>query len=190
MLDHVLVDAIGALRTALDDALLERQVIEERFTTDTLLGDTRWETSYSLPGEGHPPDAQADLTLLWATWSQSAYRTWLLVGALQTIPELDLEVVFRVQNLAAPPDPAALLDLLPPRSPALGRNALERLGGPTIETIHDESLTSVNHAVEVSYQGALELHPEVLADGNRLDEILSVAGGWISSRLVALSEPR
>ncbi len=34
MLDHVFIDAIGALRTALELAMLERQAVEERFTTD------------------------------------------------------------------------------------------------------------------------------------------------------------
>ena len=33
MLDHVFADAIGALRTALEQAMLERKAIEERFTT-------------------------------------------------------------------------------------------------------------------------------------------------------------
>ena len=37
MLDHVFADAIGALRTALEEAMLERKAIEERFTTDALM---------------------------------------------------------------------------------------------------------------------------------------------------------
>ena len=52
MLDHVFTDAIGALRDALEFALLERQAFEERFHVDVLLGDMTWETSYGLPGEG------------------------------------------------------------------------------------------------------------------------------------------
>ena len=55
MLDHVFLDAIGALRDAFENALLERQALEERFQVDVLLGDTSWETAYSLPGEGLPP---------------------------------------------------------------------------------------------------------------------------------------
>ena len=74
MLDHVFIDAIGALRTALELAMLERQAVEERFTTDALTGDTRWDTSYSLPGESLPPSVQADLSMQWPTWSQTAYR--------------------------------------------------------------------------------------------------------------------
>ena len=38
MLDHVFTDAIGALRDALERALLERQAFEERFQADVLLG--------------------------------------------------------------------------------------------------------------------------------------------------------
>ena len=49
MLDHVFTDAIGALRDALESAMLERQAFEERFHADVLLGDVTWETSYGLP---------------------------------------------------------------------------------------------------------------------------------------------
>ena len=49
MLDHVFLDAIGALRDTFESALLERQASEERFHADVLLGDLTWETSYSLP---------------------------------------------------------------------------------------------------------------------------------------------
>ena len=78
MLDHVFVDAIGALRDALEAALLERMSPEEHFQVDVLLGDTTWETSYGLPGEGTPPRVRCDITLDWPTWSQSAFRSWLL----------------------------------------------------------------------------------------------------------------
>ena len=71
MLDHVFTDAIGALREALERALLERQAFEERFQTDILLGDLTWETSYGLPGEGSPPRVRADITLDWPTWAQT-----------------------------------------------------------------------------------------------------------------------
>ena len=52
MLDHVFLDAIGAVRRSLEDALLERHAFEEHFQIDVLLGDATWETSYTLPGEG------------------------------------------------------------------------------------------------------------------------------------------
>ena len=41
---------------------------------DFLLGDVSWETTYGLPGEGLPPRVQADITLGWPTWAQTAYR--------------------------------------------------------------------------------------------------------------------
>ena len=63
MLDHVFMDAIGALRQAFDGALLERHAQEERLQVDILLGDVNWETSYSLPGEGVPPRVVAEVNL-------------------------------------------------------------------------------------------------------------------------------
>ena len=105
MLDHVFADAIGALRSALELAMLERQAVEERFTTDALLGDTRWETTYSIPGEGNPPRVQADMTLLWPTWSQTAYRNWYLTGELNEIPAIEAEVVARACLLYTSPSP-------------------------------------------------------------------------------------
>ncbi len=188
MLDHVFGDAIGALRSTLELAMLERQAVEERFTTDALLGDTRWETAYSLPGEGHPARVQADVTLLWPTWSQTAYRSWYLTGELAEVPAIDAEVVFRAQLLDSPPDPESILARLPAASPKAGRTELVRDGGPTIETSWDAELTAATYAVEVSYAGSFELHIEVLEDGNRLDELLRMTGGWISSTLVSLSD--
>lgn len=188
MLDHVFADAIGALRAALELAMLERQAVEERFTTDALLGDTRWETSYSIPGEGDPPKVQADITLQWPTWSQTAYRSWFLTGELNDVPAIEAEVVVRAQRLPQPPDPATVLAVLPEASPVMGRNMLERVEGATVETIYGDDLTHANYAMEVSYSGQFDLHTDVLADGNLLDEIFSAAGGWISSTLVLLSD--
>ena len=61
MLDHVFTDAIGALRDALEKAMLERQAFEERFQADVLLGDVTWATSYGLPGEGRSDTRLADM---------------------------------------------------------------------------------------------------------------------------------
>lgn len=188
MLDHVFADAIGALRAALENAMLERQAVEERFTTDALLGDTRWETSYSLPGEGVPPRVQADMTLQWPTWSQTAYRSWYLTGELNDIPAIEAEVVMRAQRLPEPPDPAVVLDTVPEASPPVGDNVLERIEGTTIETIYGADLSRAEYAIEVGYSGVFELHADVLADGNLLDEMFQAAGGWISSTLVLLSD--
>ncbi len=188
MLDHVFADAIGALRAALELAMLERQAIEERFTTDALLGDTRWETSYSIPGEGNPPRVQADMTLQWPTWSQTAYRSWVLSGELADVPAIEAEVVVRAQLLAEPPNVADVLAVLPSESPVLGRNSLERSSGATVETIYGDDLSHADYAMDVTYFGSLELHSDVLADGNLLDEMFSAAGAWISGTLISVSD--
>src|SRR5215216_4838028 len=116
MLDHVFTDAIGALRDAVEGALLERQAFEERFQTDVLLGDLTWETSYALPGEGTPPRTRADLSLDWPTWSQTAYRSWYIGEPLDEPPEILVEVTLRVQRLAHRPDPQPVLAALPEAS--------------------------------------------------------------------------
>lgn len=187
MLDHVFTDAIGALRDALENALLERQAFEERFHTDVLLGDLSWETSYGIPGEGHPPRVRADLTLEWPTWSQTAYRSWYIEEDLPEPPRIDIEVILRIQRLVTSPDPRVVLDVLPPESPSVGSERLHR-SGPTVEAVSNEDLTETEHAIEVSYEGSYELDEATLADGSILDDHFSSMGGWISSTLVRLAD--
>ena len=140
MLDHLFLDAVAALRQALDDALLERQPGEDRLAVDILLGDLVWETSCSLPGEGVPPRVRADLTLDWPTWSQAAWRSWTIGDAMATAgdvadvgdepPEIGLEVVLRVQRLASRPEVDQILAVLPesraPRSAPTGSSGRAR----------------------------------------------------------------
>ncbi len=187
MLDHVFTDAIGALRDAVEGAMLERQAFEERFQADVLLGDLTWETSYSLPGEGSPPRTRADLTLDWPTWSQTAYRSWYLGEPLDEPPRIEIEIVLRIQRLAASPDPRRVLDALPVQSSIIGSEHLQR-SGPTVETIHGEDFDDVEWAIEVSYEGTYELDEEVLADGSKLDQHFASMGGWITSTLVRLGD--
>jgi hypothetical protein len=187
MLDHVFTDAIGALRDAMENALLERQAFEERFHTDVLLGDLTWETSYGVPGEGLPPRVRADLTLEWPTWSQTAYRSWYIEEELPEAPTIDIEVVLRIQRLVEPPDPRRVLDALPRESPMIGGERLTR-SGPTVEAVSNEDLTETEHAIEVSYEGSYELDEATLADGSILDDHFSAMGGWISSTLVRLGD--
>ncbi len=187
MLDHVFTDALGALREVFEGALLERQAFEERFQTDPLLGDTTWETTYGLPGEGDPPRVRADVTLQWSTWSQTTYRTWYLGDDITDPPHLDAEIVFRLQRLSETPEPRRVLDALPLESPPVGSDVLTR-GGPTVETTFDVDLTDAEHAIEISYSGSYELHDELLADGNLIDEHFSALGGWIASTLVRLGD--
>lgn len=187
MLDHVFTDAIGALRDSLERALLERQAFEERFHMDVLLGDVSWETSYGLPGEGLPPRVQADLTLDWPTWAQTAYRSWYIGEPFHDPPRIDIELILRVQRLAEAPDPDQLLAVLPEVSAAIGAEKLER-SGPTIETEFSADLENREYAIEISYEGSYELDEDTLADGSTLDDHLSSMGGWIAATLVKLGD--
>lgn len=187
MLDHLFTDAIGALRDAFENALLERQAFEERFQVDVLLGDMSWETSYGLPGEGVPPRVRADITLDWPTWSQTAYRSWYLGEGLDDPPRIEVGIVLRVGRLASLPEPQALLDVLPAESPAVGGETLTR-SGPTVETVYSGDLSELEYAIEVSYEGAYEVGEAALADGAILDDHFGGMGGWISSTLVRVGD--
>ncbi len=187
MLDHVFTDAIGALRDTFEKAMLERQAFEERFQVDVLLGDTTWETSYGLPGEGMPPRVQADITLDWPTWAQTAYRSWYIGEPFDDGPRIEIEIVLRIQRLAALPDPREVLAVLPETSPPIGTERLER-SGPTIETVYNADLTDADFAIEVSYEGSYQLDEATLADGSILDDHFSAMGGWIASTLVRLGD--
>ncbi|MEZ5382978.1 MAG: hypothetical protein R2754_14430 [Microthrixaceae bacterium] len=187
MLDHVFTDAIGALRDAMERAMLERQAFEERFQTDILLGDLTWETSYGLPGEGTPPRVRADVTLEWPTWSQTAYRSWYIDEDLSEPPSIEIEVSFRVQRLAQQPDLAVLLAALPTDSPPMGGERLHR-EGPTAAALHDADLTATEWSVEVSYEGSYELDESTLADGSVLDDHFGAIGGWVAATLVRLGD--
>jgi hypothetical protein len=189
MLDHVFTDAIGALRDAFENALLERQAFEERFQVDVLLGDMSWETSYGLPGEGLPPRVQADINLTWPTWAQSSYRSWYIGEPLDDPPRIEIEIVVRIQRLVSPPDLKAVLSVLPEHSSPIGDERLER-SGPTIETVYPRSLENPEYAVEVSYEGAYEFDEKTLQDGSTLDHHFSAMGGWISSTLVRVGDLR
>jgi len=187
MLDHVFTDAIGALRDALEAALLERMAPEERFQVDVLLGDTTWETSYGLPGEGTPPRVRADITLDWPTWSQSAFRSWLRREEIDDDPRIEISVVLRLQRLVEPPMPADVMAVLPEESPPIGPDALRRTA-PTVETVYTSDLEPTGHALELAYEGAYELDDKALSDGSLLDDRFSALGGWIASMLVRLGD--
>lgn len=187
MLDHVFTDAIGALRDALEEAMLERQALEERFQTDVLLGDLTWETSYGLPGEGSPPRVQADLTLEWPTWAQTAYRTWFLNETFSESPHIEIEVVFRVQRLRTAADPSTVIEAFPSTALKVGQDTLER-SAPTLETKFDHDLNITGHAVEVGFRGSYQLSEEILEDGSVLDQQFAEIGSWILSALVRLGD--
>jgi hypothetical protein len=187
MLDHVFTDAIGALREAMEGAMLERQAFEERFQVDVLLGDVTWETSYGLPGEGSPPRVRADVTLDWPTWSQTTYRSWYIGEPFDEPPEILVEVALRVQRLRERPDPERVLGVLPLLSPPVGSETLDR-SGPTIEQVYGNDLADGEYAIEVSYEGSIPLEESTLADGSALDDQFGGMGGWVASTLVRLGD--
>jgi hypothetical protein len=187
MLDHVFTDAIGALRDAFENAMLDRLAFEERFQADVLLGDLTWETSYGLPGEGSPPRVRADITLDWPTWAQTAYRSWYIGEPFDEGPRIEIEIVLRIQRLESPPDPAAILAALPQSSPPIGAEILER-SGPTLETSFGQDLSDAEYAIEVSYEGSYEVDEETLKDGSILDTHFAAMGGWIAATLVKLGD--
>jgi len=187
MLDHVFLDAIGALREAFENALLERQALEERFQVDVLLGDMTWETSYSLPGEGLPPRVVAEVTLEWPTWSQTAYRSWCIGESPEERPEIDIEIVLRLQRLTKAPDPQPVVVALPDEGPSVGQEPLRR-SMPTVEQQFGPDLDPVGAAIEVSFEGSYDLTDETLTDGSALDRDFGALGGWIASNLVRLGD--
>jgi hypothetical protein len=187
MLDHVFTDAIGALRDALEEALLERMSLDEHFHVDVLTGDTTWETSYGLPGEGTPARVRADITLDWPTWSQSAFRSWLRAEEPDDAPRIEISVVMRVQGLASPPDPAEVMAGLPVQSAPIGDVALQRTA-PTVESAFTADLRPAGHSVEFGYEGAYALDDKTLGDGALLDDHFASMGGWIASMLVRLGD--
>jgi hypothetical protein len=189
MLDHVFTDAIGALRDAMENALLERQAFEEHFQSDVLLGDLTWETSYGLPGEGFPPRVQADITLMWPTSAQTAYRRWYNDEPFDEPPEIQVEVALRIQRLASRPPAERVLAVLPESSSLIGTETLDR-SGPTIEEVYGPELTSPEFAIEVSYEGVIPLEEGTLKDGSVLDGHFSSMGGWVASTLVRLGDLR
>ena len=187
MLDHVFTDAIGSLRDAFEDSRLERQAFEERFQVDVLLGDVSWQTSYGLPGEGLPPRVQADVSCVWPTWSQTAYRSWYVDEELTEPPRIEIEITLRVQRLTESPEPRTVLSVLPITSPDVGGEKLTR-SGPTIESIYGANADDAEYAIEVSYEGVYELDETALVDGSALDEHFGTLGGWVSSTLVRLGD--
>jgi hypothetical protein len=189
MLDHVFTDAISALRDAFEAAFLERQPFEEHFQADVLLGDLTWETSYGLPGEDNPPRVVAHITFDWPSWSQTAYRQWYVEEVLDRLPAIEIEIVFRVQGMDDPLDPATVFGIMPDSSPLIGDGRLERVG-VTAETAFGEPDDAAEHAVEATYEGLYELAEAALDDGasTLLDEHFGALGGWIAATLVKLAD--
>ena len=192
MLDHVFTDAISALRDAFEAAFLERQPFEEHFQADVLLGDLTWETSYGLPGEENPPRVVAHITFDWPSWSQTAYRQWYVEEVLDRLPAIEMEIVFRVQSMAEPLDPARVYAITPEVSPLIGDGRLERAGVTAEIAYGDAAGGTPEHALEATYEGLYELAEDALDDGasTLLDDHFGALGGWMAATLVKLADLR
>ncbi len=185
MLDHILVDIISAIRRSFDQALLQRQAVEERFQVDVFLGDVSWETSYSLPGEEQPPRVRADVSVDWPTWSQTSYRSWSIGEPPDELPEIVVEVALRVQRLAEAPDPDMVLRALPEANPLLGVDPLLRTA-TTIEQVHADG--GVRWAVEATYEGSVHFSEAQLEDPGEIVPVIAGLTRWISSTLIQLAD--
>lgn len=185
MLDHLLVDVITTLRRSLDEALLQRQAVEERFQVDVFLGDVSWETSYSLPGEEQPPRVRVDLSLDWPTWSQTAYRSWSIGERPEEMPEVVIEAALRIQRLAEPPSSEQVLAAFAHESPPIGAEPLVRTA-TTIEEVHDDA--GHRWAVEATYEGSLRFEESHLEDPSTVEPVIGVLTRWVSSTLVQLAD--
>jgi hypothetical protein len=185
VLDHILVDIISTIRRSFDQALLQRQAVEERFQVDVFLGDVSWETSYSLPGEEHPPRVRADVSVDWPTWSQTSYRSWSIGEPPDELPEIVVEVALRVQRLAEAPDTDMVLRALPEANPLLGVDPLLRTA-TTIEQVHADG--GVRWAVEATYEGSVHFSEAQLENPAEIGPVIAGLTRWISSTLVRLAD--
>jgi hypothetical protein len=187
VLDHILVDIISAIRRSFEEALLQRQAVEERFQVDVFLGDVSWETSYSLPGEEQPPRVRADVSVDWPTWSQSAYRSWSIGEPPEDLPEVVVEITLRVQRLSVMPDLDVVLACLPEESPPIGTDTLVR-AAPVVEQVHETGEAAPRFAVETSYQGTIRMDESALEDTSSLAAPAGQLARWVASVLVRLGD--
>jgi hypothetical protein len=196
VLDHLLVDVLTALRTSFDEALLQRQAVEERFQVDVFLGDVSFETSYSLPGEEQPPRVRADLSVDWPTWSQTAYRSWSIGETPQELPEMLVEVALRIQRLAEPPALDTVTAVLPSASPTLDGDPLVRTAVTTesvLEDLADADGTEAvpdrpRWAVEATYEGAIRFDEVNLERPDTIRPAVDALTRWVASTLVQLAD--
>lgn len=185
MLDHILVDVISSIRRSFDQALLQRQAVEERFQVDVFLGDVSWETSYSLPGEEQPPRVRADISVDWPTWSQTSYRSWSIGEPPEELPEVVIEVALRVQRLAVAPATDLVLRALPEMNPLPGVDPLVRTA-TTIEQVHTND--GVRWAVEATYEGSIRFNESQLEDPGQIEPVMAGLTRWIASTLIMLAD--
>jgi hypothetical protein len=190
VLDHLLVDVIGTIRSSFDRALLQRQAVEERFQVDVFLGDVSWETSYSLPGEEQPPRVRADLSVDWPTWSQTSYRSWCIGEPPEELPEVVIEVALRVQRMAEAPDTEKVMAVLPITGPLGDPVDLVRTA-TTIEQVHadaDGVEGALRWAAEATYEGSVRFSEQQLEDPSSIAPVFDGLTRWIASTLISLAD--
>ncbi len=187
MLDHVFTQLVASHRHAFEAALLQRQAVEERFQVDVFLGDVSFETSYSLPGEERPARIRVDTSLDWPTWSQTAYRSWAIGEEPEELPEVLVEIAFRVQRLDSVPPVQPLLEVLPEHLDVVGQERLMRLSA-TVEQLMTNDNEVAETAVEVSYEGSCQLEESILEDPTTLDDALAPLGREVASVLVRIAD--
>jgi hypothetical protein len=183
----VFAQLVASLRRAFEMALLQRQAVEERFQVDVFLGDVSFETSYSLPGEERPARIRVDTSLDWPTWSQTAYRSRMIGDEPEELPEVLVEIAFRVQELDGVPDVTSLLEALPDELDVLGDEPLLR-AAPTIEQTILAGEAGPTCAVEVSYEGSCQLDEAILDDPSKLDQALAPMARTVASVLVRVGD--
>ncbi len=187
MLDHILLDIAGAIRATMENAMLERSSIEERFQVDVWLGDISFETSYSLPGEANPPKVRADLSFEWPTWSQSAYRSWAIGESEGDKPEFTLQLALRIQRLSERPDMADISGTAPLSSPVMLEGIIELTSISVEESLEMEE-GNTECAVEFLYESSFHLSDPILEDPSKLEGELKPLGTWLASVLVKLAD--
>ncbi len=189
MLDHVFAQLVTAMRASFESALLQRQAVEERFQVDVFLGDVSFETSYSLPGEERPAHIRVDLSLDWPTWSQTSYRSWAIGEEPDEMPEVLVEIAFRVQGLDGEPDIGPLVGALPDELTVLGHEPLSK-GPSTVEQVLAGAGggETPECAVEVSYEGSCQLDEAMLENSGNIGEALAPLGRAVASVLVRIGD--
>src|SRR5207302_193128 len=117
------------------------------------------------------------------------YRSWSIGEPTDDQPEVGIEVVLRIQRLASGPELATVLAALPPESPPIGTETLDR-SGPTVEEAYANDLADRTLAIEVTYEGTYRLDEESLVKPELLDQHFGAMGGWVASTLVRLGDLR
>jgi hypothetical protein len=123
----------------------------------------------------------------WPTWSQTAYRSWSIGEEPDELPELLVEIAFRVQNLDEAPDSNVFLNVLPAHLAVLGDEPLAR-GDLTIEEVLNDHPSGPQYAIEVSYEGSCQVDESLLQNPESIDGALAPLGGAVASILVQVGD--